>query len=845
MSKRLGAFVVIAIFMAALYVLHTELSHVHLRDVATAFGAIPAGAFVLALGLTILSYVVLSGYDVLALRYVGKELPYAKTAAVSFIAYAIGHNLGLAMLTGGSVRYRLYSRLGLSAVEVGKVVVLCTVTFGLGVAAVMAAVCVANPEAIAAIAPIERSTVRILGFTVFVALGAYTLWNAIRRTPLEIRGIRLFLPGVRVTLIQFVLAGIDLAVASAVLYVLLPYHDGISYMHFLGLYVVAMVAAIVSHVPGGIGVFEAILVVATPSISADSLLASVLAYRFLYYLLPLAVAAALIAVHELGAHRGRFTKFLEKTGAVVGGIAPGALGIIVFVSGTILLFSGATPALTERLAILNTLLPLSVLEVSHLVASVAGLAMLVVARGLYLRLDAAWHITLGLLIAGAVASMLKGLDWEAASVLVIASVVLSVGRGEFYRKASLTQVSFSPGWMAAIVFVFLGSLWLGIFSYKHIEYTGELWWQFALDGDAPRFLRASVLVAVAGFAFVGLYLMRPARPEPDVPDAALLDGALAVVRNSPSSEAWLALVGDKRLLFNHASNAFVMYGVQGRSWIAMGDPVGPEAALEDLLWEYVSLVDRHGARPVFYQVDGDKLPFYIDLGLEALKLGEEGRVRLTEFSLDGSARAELRQARRRAQRHGATFEVLPPSAVIAILPELERISNTWLTHERTAEKRFSVGYFSPDYLAKLPCAIVRREDQPVAFANLWPAAGYEEISIDLMRYDDAAPKGIMDYLFVELLLWSQAQGYRWFNLGMAPLSGLEEHPLAPVWHRVGNFVFRHGEHFYNFEGLRAYKEKFDPEWRPRYFVTHGGFPAARALLDASILIGGGLKQTLA
>jgi phosphatidylglycerol lysyltransferase len=842
--KRFGAMAVVAIFVAALYVLHAELAQVHLGDVLAAFRAIPAGAFLLALALTGCSYVVLSGYDVLGLRYAGKDLSYAKTAVASFIAYAVGHNLGLAMLTGGSVRYRLYSRAGLSAVEVGKVVGICTVTFGLGVAAVLAVVCSIAPGEVTAIVHVRDATVRAAGIATLVALGAYIAWNGVRRTPLEIRGIRVPLPGVAMTFAQIALAGIDLAVASAVLYVLLPEGSGISYASFLGLYVIAMVAAIASHVPGGLGVFEAVLVVSAPGVSSDALLASVLAYRVLYYLLPLAVAAVLLAAHELGTQRDRLTRLVERTGAVIGGFAPPALGTMVFVGGAILVFSGATPAVTERLAALGAVLPLPVLEISHLLASVTGLVLLVVARGLFLRLDTAWHITLVLLSTAMLASILKGLDWEEAGLLAVALAVLATGRGEFYRKASITQVRFTPGWVAAIVLVVAGSLWLGMFSYKHIEYSGELWWRFELDAQAPRSLRASVLVVLGAFTLAGLYLMRPARPEPAAPEAIELERALPLIEASPASDAWLALLGDKRLLFDDAGGAFVMYGVQGSSWIAMSDPIGPEAAWEDLLWDFRELVDRHGGRPVFYQVDGTKLPYYLDLGLQALKLGEEARVPLPEFSLEGSRRAELRQARRRSQRDGASFEVLPPESVAAALPALQRISSAWLARKSVAEKRFSVGYFKPEYLARLPCAVARRDGQPIAFANLWPGAGLEELSVDLMRYDDVAPKGIMDYLFIELLLWAQAKGYRWFNLGMAPLSGLEQHPLAPVWHRTGSFVFRHGEHFYNFEGLRAYKEKFDPVWTPRYLVMRGGVSAARALLDVGVLIAGGVKQVL-
>jgi phosphatidylglycerol lysyltransferase len=220
-------------------------------------------------------------------------------------------------------------------------------------------------------------------------------------------------------------------------------------------------------------------------------------------------------------------------------------------------------------------------------------------------------------------------------------------------------------------------------------------------------------------------------------------------------------------------------------------------------------------------------------------------VPLAGFSLEGGARADLRQAHRRAQRDGASFEVVPAERVTGLLPLLQPISDAWLASKSTAEKRFSVGAFSAQYMRQFPLALVRGGGAPVAFANLWTTGTREELSVDLMRFDPRAPRSAMDYLFIELMLWGRREGYRWFNLGMAPLAGLESHPLAPAWHRVGNFVFRHGEHFYNFEGLRHYKAKFDPVWEPRYLVARGGIALPRVLVDISVLIAGGVKELFA
>jgi phosphatidylglycerol lysyltransferase len=349
---------------------------------------------------------------------------------------------------------------------------------------------------------------------------------------------------------------------------------------------------------------------------------------------------------------------------------------------------------------------------------------------------------------------------------------------------------------------------------------------------------------VLGFAFRKLLA---AGPSGDGFEAAArdLDKVRAVLAGCQDAAANVALLGDKRFLWSADEQAFVMYQISGDSWIAMGDPVGPESQREALIWAFRELVDRHNGRPVFYQVSDRSLPLYIDQGLSLSKLGEDGRVPLENFSLEGSRRADLRQAVKRAAKHGATFAVLPRAEVPGIVPDLQRVSDSWLADKSTAEKAFSLGSFSPAYIENFDCAVIRTSEGIVAFANLWTAPASAELSIDLMRYDRRAPKSTMDYMFAELMVWAAAAGYEWFSLGMAPLSGMEQRPLAPLWHKLGHLLYMHGESFYNFEGLRSYKEKFDPVWRPRYLACPGGvFDLPWALIDSSRLISGSLTRML-
>jgi phosphatidylglycerol lysyltransferase len=422
-------------------------------------------------------------------------------------------------------------------------------------------------------------------------------------------------------------------------------------------------------------------------------------------------------------------------------------------------------------------------------------------------------------------------------------VLLASARERFRRRASLLEQHYSAPWIIALCLVLITAFWLILFAYRHLPYDNELWWEFAFHASAPRSLRGSLVAVILAAAYGLFRLLRPARPPISAPRAEDLQRVGELIKQGNDTTANLALLGDKNLKFNKERTACIMFQASGSSWVAMGDPIGPPELGEALAWEFLEDCDGMAVSPVFYQVTPQHLPLYIDLGLNLSKLGEEARVPIDKFSLEGSARAELRQAQRRAVRDGASFEMVSQADAVPLLPQLRVVSDAWLADKNTGEKRFSLGFFDERYLSNFDIAVVRHNNAIVAFANLW-RGGAAELSVDLMRYTDAAPKGVMDYMLIECMLWGKAQGFEWFNLGMAPLSGLEEHALAPAWHKIGRMVTRYGEMFYSFEGLRKYKEKFNPVWRPRYLAAPDGIAMAGALLDVTALISGGVRKVL-
>ncbi len=831
------------LFGLALFGLHHLLGQYHWRDILEHVHAISSVKLLRAALFTVAGYGCLTLYDALAVHFAGARVPYPRIALISFMGYAIGHNVGFNTLSGGAVRYRAYTALGLGAKQIATIIAFGTVTFLLGAGLLLGLSLLTQAGMSGSALHVHAWLAMLAGGLLLAAVTAYLWLVSARGEPLKFGRIVIPMPKPRIAFAQVAVACADLLCAASVLYVLLPQQGAISFLAFAGVYLIAIAAGVISNVPGGIGVFEAVLLLLLQSVPKDRLLGALVAYRAIYYFAPFALALILLGAHEVWVHRAPAVRLVRLARDFLIAVTPQAIAIAAFLAGAVLLFSGATPELNNRLDLLRGFVPLPVLELSHLLGSAVGVGLLVIAHGLYRRLHAAWWLTIWLLCAGILLSLLKGFDYEEATVLAAVVVVLVLARSRFQRRASLSEQHYSGPWIIALVLVLATVAWLVVFANRHVPYGTELWWQFAFHASAPRSLRASLLAAVIAAAYGLWRLLRPVQPPMTAPSESDMERVAALTADSDDTTANLALLRDKNLLFNTERTAFIMYRPSGNSWVAMGDPVGPPETHESLAWKFLECCDMMAVSPVFYQVKPQNLPLYIDLGLNLSKLGEEARVALETFSLDGPERADLRQAHRRALREGAQFEIVRHTEVGGILPQLRAVSDAWLAQKNAGEKRFSLGFFDERYLNYFDCGVVRRAGVIVAFANLW-RADKNELSVDLMRYNDDAPKGVIDYLLIECMLWGKQEGFQWFNLGMAPLSGLEQHALAPTWHKLGRMVQRYGEMFYPFEGLRKYKEKFLPVWRPRYLAAPDGLAMAGALLDVTSLISGGVGKVL-
>ena len=832
----------LVIVAIGILVLHELASHVKWSDVqADLFDAKPT-ALLAAIAATGLSFVGISMYDVLAVQSIAKgKVPMRIAAVAGACGYAVSNLLGFSYLTGTAVRYRIYASLGLDIGLVAGVIATSWVAFWLGLTVILGVLIAFHPAGMSGIADLSNGAETAIGLGLLALLTAFFIWLAGGARRVSAFGLSLDLPNFKLASMLTGAACIDLLGASLTLYVLMPADLVQSVPYFFVIYIAAVTLGLLSHAPGGLGVFEATIIAGLGASGRSDVLAALLLYRLIYTVLPFAIATLGLGGIWVKTNRDKLGDHTSLYYRMARPIIPMVAAGISLISGSILLVSGSLPSDISSLRVLEDFLPLALIEASHLIASIVGLLLIIIARGLYRKLFLAWVMAIGLMGLGLLLSLSKGLDWIEALSMSLSLIVLFVFKSAFYRVEGASVFRLNSTWIVSVVTLLAVTIWIGIFAYSHVDYKNDLWWEFALHGDASRFLRASLVVSIllAVICINSILHNRgettQAQPVPDL--------VRKLVAESDDADAQISLTGDKAFLIAEDESAFLAYADTGKSLIAKGDPVGDKAECIKLIWRFREQADKTGRRCAFYSVSPEYIPTYLDLGLSVMKIGEVARADLTSFSLDGSSKKGFRQAKNRAVREGYVFEIVPAAQVVDILPELRQISDAWLESKQGEEKAFSLGAFADDYNKYFDHAILRHAEtgKIAAFANLFQSGNKNELSLDLMRYHPDGQNFVMDALFAELMLWGSEQGFKWFSMGAAPFSGIENHRLASFWNRVGGFVYEHGEHFYHFEGLRSFKQKFDPVWTPNYLASPGGLAVPRVLYEVNVLVSGGIK----
>lgn len=846
-SKLLPLGLIIVCLSLALFVIHKEMKAYPLETIVESFYAIPPLSVTLALIATVVSYFGIAFYDGLAMRYIDKSISWKKTVFTSCCAHAISTTLGAAALTSNAVRYRLYSSWGLKLKDVGVIGVVTLCVSLSGAFSLMAVGLLLETETFKTLFKIPALVSIAMGTAILFVIAGMHVY--ILRGPKKstFKGIQFLKPSGTTLSLQWLSSAIDWIAAAAVLYVLMPTNSELGFLTFIPIFVAAQYLGTMSGLPGGIGVFEAIFLILVPNGDAASMAAALIIYRAVYYFFPLFVSVITLTIQQGFGPLSSVSFGRKRALVIVSTIAPILYGILTFLAGGVMIIASALPSFLPRIDYMARFVPEAIIELSHLFASGVGTLLLIVSLGLWRRLHNAWTSAMILFPAAALFTYVKGGDATSIALLLILALCLSSSKEAFYRRGKISNLPLTPMRFTALIGTVSLAIWSGFYAHKNQAYSQELWWNFGLQEDASRFLRASALIGAIIIVYLIWRLLQPSRA-PDTPETSppIMSKVRSILEESDNavSESNLALIGDKRFLFSDSQKSFIMYGVKGRNWIALGEPIGLESERRELLLKFHDAADHCGASPCFYSIRSRNLNDFTEIGLSVQKIGEMALVPIKEFNLAGKTKARLRQARNRAAREGITFQVVDVDENSEEMDRLEHISQDWLCHQKGREKKFSLGRFDRQILSTQPIAVAIKEGEIIAFSNLWRTPDKSELSLDLMRYMPDCMTGVMDYLFTEVMIWGAAEGYEHFSMGMAPMSGLDKETYNSAMSRAGRLVFKYGGKFYGFQGLRAFKKKFNPDWEPVYIAARTQASMPRALSNLALLSAGGLSGLL-
>ena len=486
--------------------------------------------------------------------------------------------------------------------------------------------------------------------------------------------------------------------------------------------------------------------------------------------------------------------------------------------------------------IFNRIFPLELIRLARTLTLLLGFALTISSVNIYGRKKRAWMVVLGSCCVSTVFHALRGHYGEAFVFLLLAGI-LFLTRRVFSVRSSVPDL-----WGTLLRLLIAGMIANG-YGIAGFWFLDER--QFGINfhigdsiattvrllslGSDPRlvphthyahwFLGSLYLVSILAAVYSGFALFRP---------------VIYRLRTLPRERAWAATIAeryartpldyfklwsDKSLFFSPSRQCFIAYRVGGNVALVLGDPVGADEEIETTLGEFIEFCEDNGWIIALHQTLPDFLPFYRDLRLKKLKIGDNAFVDVSSFTLDGKSRRGFRYKIRQLEALGIHMQEYQPPVPDTVMVQLQDVSDEWLEIPGRRERSFALGQFEPSYVRSTPVfTAADNRGKILCFVNLIPSPNKKEISMDLMRRRRDAPNGVMDYLFVKLFLYAKEHGFERVNLGMAPMTGFQEREHATAEERAIHGIFQQLNFLFSFQGLRHYKAKFATSWEPRYLV---------------------------
>lgn len=502
------------------------------------------------------------------------------------------------------------------------------------------------------------------------------------------------------------------------------------------------------------------------------------------------------------------------------------LSIFTLIVGIILCLSVATPSILLRIKFLRRFVKKDVLVLARFITLTSGGLLILLSQGIKKSVKKSFYIAETVLLISVFSTLLKGLDIEESIITLILGIVMYIMKDGFTEKA----IKFSTKYFAntiiklssvTVFFIFISNSVRKVnFFSSHRKYS----LQYLIENK--KFILLYVL-----FVLILSYLAQYTRTK-KITFSKLTDEDFSKIGKfldeyGGNEFSHLVYLNDKNVYFDKTNTVMIMYRPVQNSVIVLGDPIGKKDNFVEAINDFIIYCNEYHMNVCFYEINGENLELYCDQGFRFVKVGQDATLNLNEFSLVGKKNRTWRHVINNFDKGNYEFKV--EEATDNLLSQMKVVSDKWLGNKN--EMGFSLGFFDEDYLKRTKIACIYKDNELLAFANLQPFYDNKTLSIDLMRYDRSNEDGLMDFIFIKLILWGQDNNFEKFYLGMAPLSKVGDKIYSKKKEKILNIVYNTQNKIYNFKGLRNYKDKFKPDWSNKYIAYTSDFNLPYILIN--------------
>lgn len=793
------------------------------------------------LGLIAVSSITL--YDFLIADYLKLDLKPLVVFNVSYLASTINNISGLGGLTGASIRAMLFKKGANSKDDIVDYNLLLIPSTAIGLS-VMALISLIKYEYIRHI--FEAHSILLLaliGFFIYLILYPFIdmIFYKLKKTSKDLNNKSRYILKLKLLLVSI----LEWTLAYSLFVSLIrSFNNSVSLFTVFGIFTLASIAGIISMLPGGVGSFDLVVLVGLQGygIPTENILATLILFRVFYYIIPLLIGILFTLIMQSQGDKSSVKIFkLKKLQGIINqtsSITNLLLSILIFLSGIILLTSALIPSLSERIRIATKLLSFPILHFSRQASISIGVLLIAVSKDIRMKVKRAYRLTWWLLLLGMFFTFTKGFDFEEAIFLMVVLILLRMSKNSFYRK-SLPFDKFSTiivsliGFIGVIIYTKLSHI---IF----IDFFKTQQFKNVLTNGILNYRSNGIITYASLILFLIIWEVTKERIISDSRYEELDEAKVKsfLEKNEGSYQAHLVFLIDKHLFYASSNKVVLAFEKSHNIIIVLGDPIGDEEHFGEAIVEFQNFIDEYGFKSAFYEASESLLSLYHQHGYYFFKLGETALVDLQKFDISNSRSRDFRNVLSRFKRDGYEFELLDANSIDSDLyANLKEISGEWLDGRN--EMGFSLGVMDPIYLNRSQVGIIRNVETRIiiGFVSLIPKYDKDKsTSIDLMRFRKEVPSNTMTFLILNLILLLKGKGFKILNLGMAPLSNVGDERNAHFKEKIAHLIFKYGKNIYSFDGLRKYKEKFDPIWKGRYLAYEDLTLLPTSLIEATILI---------